>query len=285
MTDPAHATTAVTGVTGRLGGRVARRLAAAGVPQRLLARDPSRAPSLPGCTAVPGDFADPAALRAALTGVERVLMVSASESADRVEQHRSFIDAAAEAGVRHLVYISFFGASPNATFTLARDHYATEAHIRASGLTHTFLRDNMYADLMPGLAGEDGVIRGPAGDGRVSAVGLDDIADSATAVLLDPEPHAGEVYELTGPEAVTLDEAAALFTEVTGRPVTYHRETVEEAYLSRASYNAPDWLLDAWVSTYTAIAADELSRVTDHVERLSGHPATPLAEVVRTAAG
>ena len=94
-------------------------------------------------------------------------MVSAAESADRLDQHRTFIDAAAEAGVRHIVYTSFLGAAPDATFTLARDHWVTEEHIRASGLAFTFLRDSFYLDFLPALAGEDGVIRGPAGDGLV----------------------------------------------------------------------------------------------------------------------
>ncbi|MBB5957052.1 uncharacterized protein YbjT (DUF2867 family) [Saccharothrix tamanrassetensis] len=274
-------TIAVTGATGRLGGRVALRLAAAGVPQRLVVRDPARAPELPGATPVPGSFTDRDAVLAALDGVDRLLMVSASETADRVDQHRAFVDAAAEAGVGHLVYISFYGAAPDATFTLARDHHVTEEHIRASGLAHTFLRDNMYADLMPSLAGDDGVIKGPAGDGRVSVVALDDIAEAATAVLLDAPRHAGATYDLTGPDALTLDEVAAILTKATGRNIRYQRETVEEAYESRASYDAPDWLLDAWVSTYTAIAAGELAEVTDHVERLTGHRATPLADVVR----
>ena len=100
-------------------------------------------------------------------------MVSASESADRVAQHVAFIDAAARAGVGHVVYISFFGAAPDATFTLARDHYATEEHLRASGMDFTFLRDNLYADFLPALVGDDGVIRGPAGRGRVAAVAQD----------------------------------------------------------------------------------------------------------------
>ncbi|GAA1286093.1 SDR family oxidoreductase [Saccharothrix xinjiangensis] len=285
MTDPHHPVpaVAVTGATGRLGGRVAHRLSAAGVAQRLLVRDSSRAPRLPAATAAVAPFADRAAVRAALTGVDRVLMVSASETPDRVEQHRAFVDAAAEAGVTHLVYISFFGASPDATFTLARDHHATEEHIRASGLAHTFLRDNLYADFTPHLAGEDGVIRGPAGEGRAAVVAQDDIADAATAVLLAAPDHAGATYDLTGPEALTLDEVAGVITEVTGRATTYQRETREEAYRSRAAYGAPDWQLDAWVSTYTAIANGELSGVTDHVERLTGHPATSLAEVLRRA--
>ena len=84
-------------------------------------------------------------------------MVSAAESEDRVDEHRTFVDAAAAAGVRHLVYISFFGAAPDATFLLARDHHVTEQHIEHSGMTWTFLRDNLYADFFPLLAGDDGV--------------------------------------------------------------------------------------------------------------------------------
>jgi NAD(P)H dehydrogenase (quinone) len=272
----------VTGATGRLGGRVARRLSDAGASQRLLVRDPARAPRLSGSTVARAPFGDRRAVIAALASVPTVLMVSASETADRVEQHTRFIDAATEAGVEHLVYISFYGASPDATFTLARDHYATEEHIRASGMAFTFLRNNFYADFMPALVGEDGVIRGPAGRDRVAAVAQDDIADAATAVLLDPAPHAGSTYSLTGPESLTLDEIATTVAVELGRPARYDAETLEEAYASRASYGAPSWLVDAWVSTYTSIAAGEVARVTDDVERLTGHRATSLAELLRS---
>ncbi|WP_229074530.1 SDR family oxidoreductase [Actinoplanes sp. DH11] len=266
---------AVTGATGQLGGRVARRLSASGVPLRLLVRDVSRAPHLAGATAVAAPFGDGPAVRDALDGVRTVLMVSASETPDRVEQHRTFVDAAAAAGVAHLVYISFAGAAPDATFTLARDHWATEQHILARGLDAVFLRDNLYADFLPHLAGADGVIRGPAGDGRVAAVAQDDIADAAVAVLRDPAAHAGQAYELTGPEALCFAEIAGILG------VRYHDETIEEAYASRAVYDAPRWQLDAWVSTYLAIAAGEMSRVTTHVAELTGRPATGVAQLLK----
>ncbi|WP_233625095.1 SDR family oxidoreductase [Actinoplanes sp. ATCC 53533] len=274
MTATAKPRIAVTGATGQLGGRVARRLAARGTAQHLLVRDPARAPELPGATVARAGFADSDAVRYALDGVPVVLMVSATESRDRVELHRAFVDAAAAAGVGHLVYVSFAGAAPDATFTHARDHWHTEQHIRASGLAFTFLRDNLYADFLPGLAGADGVIRGPAGDGRVAAVAQDDIAEAATVVLTDPAAHAGRTYDLTGPEALSLYEIAALLS------ATYEPETVEQAYRSRASYGAEDWLVDAWVSTYTAIAAGELAAVSDAVPRLIGRPATSLAELL-----
>ena len=270
----------VTGASGRLGGRIARLLAAAGVEQRLVLRTPSRAPSLPRVEVAQAEYRDHDAVRRALDGLDVVLMVSGAESEDRVDEHRTFVDAAAEAGVRHLVYVSFFAAAPDATFLLARDHHVTEQHVEHSGMTWTFLRDNLYADFFPMLAGDDGVIRGPAGDGRVSAVAQDDIAAAATHVLLDPGAHEGLTYGLTGPESLSLDEAAAIMTRERGREFTYQDETLEEAYASRSTYGAPDWQVDAWVSTYTAIASGELAPVTDDVARLTGRPATSLADLL-----
>ena len=134
---------------------MAERLAEAGFAQRLIVRDTARAPTLPHAEVAQAEYGDPEAVRRALTGAATVLMVSASETPDRVDRHRAFVDAAAGAGVRHLVYTSFAGAAPDAVFTLARDHWATEEHIRASGLAFTFLRDNLYADFLPLMVGDD----------------------------------------------------------------------------------------------------------------------------------
>jgi NAD(P)H dehydrogenase (quinone) len=276
--DQAGPDLAVTGATGWLGGLVARVLAGRGVAQRLLVRDASRAPELPGASIIESSYGDREAAERALTGVRTLFMVSAAENEDRLTEHRTFVDAAAAAGVEHVVYISFFGAAPNATFTLARDHWATEEHLKVSGMRWTFLRDNLYLEFMDQMVGEDGVIRGPAGDGRAAVVSHDDIARAAAAVLIDPSAHAGRTYDLTGPEALTFADMAAVISGVTGRDVRFHDETVEEAYASRAAYGAPDWQVDAWVSTYTAVRAGELDGVTDDIERLTGRRPTSLRE-------
>ena len=272
---------AVTGATGALGGMVARQLSDAGFSQRLLVRDPRRAPDLKDARAVAVSYGDPALSRPALEGVKVLFMVSAAEAADRLQQHYAFVDAAAEAGVQHVVYTSFFGAAPDCTFTLGRDHYATEERIRASGMGFTFLRDNFYLDFLPMLAGEDGVIRGPADDGVMAAVAREDIARSAVAVLRDPAVHAGATYDLTGPEDISLAHAAEVLTRATGRTVTYHHETLDEAFASRASYGAPDWQVEAWVSTYTAIAAGELAGATSDVHGLTGQDPMGLEDLVK----
>jgi NAD(P)H dehydrogenase (quinone) len=274
---------AITGSTGRLGGLVARDLLGSDLRTgaRLLVRDPGRAPDFDTDVRV-CDYADAASALEALAGVDVLFMVSASEAVDRRDQHRTFIAAAAEAGVGHVVYTSFAGAAPDATFTLGRDHHDAEQAVRESGMRFTFLRDNFYADVLPWFADEGGVIRGPAGDGRVAAVARRDVADVAVAVLRDPAAHADATYLLTGPEALTLAEAAERAGTALGRDLRYQEETVEEAYAwRRATYGAEDWELDAWVSTYTAIADGSCAEVTDDVARLTGHPARTLEQALR----
>jgi uncharacterized protein YbjT (DUF2867 family) len=268
----------VTGATGHLGGRVARQLAERGVEQRLIVRDAARAPSLPFAeVAQAPDYADGDAMRRALEGVEVLFLVSAGEHPDRVSLHRSAVDAAAAAGVERLVYTSFVAAAPDTTFTFGRDHFHTEEHIRATGLGYTFLRDSIYLDYVPFFASADGVIRGPAGDGRLGAVARDDVADTAVVALLDPQ-HEGRAYEVTGREAYTLAEAARILTQVSGREVVYVEETLEEARASRAPSGAPDWEIEGWVTSYAAIADGSLDVVTDTVRRLTGHEPMTLVE-------
>ena len=273
---------AITGASGAVGGRVARSLLGTDfrADVRLVVRDLSRSPDFDGDIRA-CEYADEEAAVAALRGADTVFMVSAAEAPDRRQQHRTFIRAAASAGVGHLVYTSFAGAAADATFTLGRDHFDAESAVRESGMAFTFLRDNFYSDELPRYAGEDGVIRGPAGDGRVAAVARADVADVAAAVLRDPETHAGATYTLTGPEALTLAEVAERAGRVLGRPLRFEDETIEEAYASRRkAYDVADWQLDAWVSTYTAIADGSVAEVTDDVRRVTGHPARTLEQAL-----
>ena len=270
---------AVTGATGGIGGRVADRLAARGASMRLVVRDPSRAPRLDGAEVAQAAYDDVPAMTAALAGCDVMLFVSGHEHHDRIGLHRGVVEAAAAAGVRRVVYTSFVGASPDATFTFGRDHFHTENLIRAAGLDHTFLRDSMYLDFLPLLAGEDGVIAGPAGDGRFSPVARDDVADVATAALLD-DRHSNRTYDLTGPELFTMHEVAERISAATGRSVRYQDQTLAEAYEAREPYGAPRWEVDGWVTSYSAIAAAELEVLSDDVERVTGHPPMTLEELL-----
>ncbi|WP_343983966.1 SDR family oxidoreductase [Kribbella koreensis] len=267
----------MTGSTGQLGSRIARLLAADGVAQRLIVRDPGRAPSLAGAEVAQAAYGEKAALLNALDGVTTLMLLSATESADRVSLHKATVDAAVAAGVQRIVYTSFVGASPSATFTFARDHWHTEEHVRSTGVDFTFLRDNLYLDFLPGFVGADGVIRGPAGDGRVAAVARDDVAAVAARVLVSSQ-HSGMTYDLTGPSAFTLTEAASLMSTAWGRPVRYEPETLDEAYRSREGFGAAAWEVAGWVTSYAAICSGELSGVSSAVEDITGHPAISLPD-------
>jgi NAD(P)H dehydrogenase (quinone) len=272
----------VTAATGGVGGRVARRLDERGVAQRLVVRDESRAPELPGAEVrVASGYEAGDEMRRALDGVETLFLIPAHETRDRVSVHASAVDAAVAAGVRRIVYLSFLDATAESTFTFGRDHWHTEQLIRASGVPEcTFLRMSMYQDFIPLMAGDDGVIAGPAGDGRVSVVARDDIAGAA-AVVLSEEGHAGATYDMTGPEALTMAEMAAEISRATGREVVFRNETLEEAYESRSSFGAPDWEVEGWVTSYAAIATGEWAKVSDDIERLTGHAPVSFAEFLR----
>lgn len=262
---------AVTGATGAVGTRLTTRLAEAGAPLRLVVRDPARAPELGAEVRQASDYGSAGEMRAALEGAHTLFLMPAAEAPNRVEQHTTAIDAAVAAGVERIVYLSFVGASADTTFTLGRDHWHTEQHLRAVGVPWTFLRMNLYMDFIPSMVGEDGVIRGPAGDGRLAAILRDDVAAAAAAVLTS-DGHEGRTYDLTGPEAFSLAEAAALLG------ARYHDETDEEAFASRAKYGAPEFEVLGWVSSYWAIRDGSLAAVSDDVRRLTGRAPRSLRE-------
>lgn len=271
----------VTGATGKIGGQVARLLAAAPeVELRMVGRSLHRAPQLEGVEAVRAEFGDEQACREAFDDADALLLVSAGEAADRLDQHRTAISAAARAGVGHVVYTSFLGAGPDAAFTLARDHGATEQMLRASGIAWTFLRNSFYADVLLDFAGEERVIRGPGGTGRCAFVARRDVAEVAARILREPAPWAGRALDLTGPVAVSLAEAVLLMTRARGEEYEFVDETLAEARASRAPYGAPDWQIDAWLSTYTAIASGELDVLSDEVEQVLGRTPSAIEETV-----
>ncbi|PSK96883.1 uncharacterized protein YbjT (DUF2867 family) [Murinocardiopsis flavida] len=262
----------VTGATGAVGGRVATRLARTRASQHLIVRDINRAPEFQGASASMASYEDAAAFGRAARGVDTLFLVSAPESPDRVAAHISAIDAAVAAGVSRIVYLSFLAAAPDATFTFARDHFHTESYIRATGADYTFLRPSLYLDLMPSWLDGTGALRGPAGHGSVAWVARDDIADVAAAVLTGGGEHDGRIYDVTGPEAVTLGRTVERLSGLTGKTLRYIPETWEEALAARRRSGAPEWALEGWASSYAAIATGELDVVSETVSDLTGHP-------------
>ncbi|WP_406430577.1 NAD(P)H-binding protein [Streptomyces sp. NBC_00631] len=282
MSQKNHATVAVTGVTGALGSRIAARLADRGVPQLLVGRRPDRMPELPGAQRRgPAAYADASAMRKALEGASTLVLVSAHRTVRRLEEHASAVEAAIAVGVDRVLYVSLVGAAPTATYLNARDQWLTEQFLAGAGIRHTVLRAGFYTSTPAALADEEFVVGGPAPTGRAAFVTHEDIADVITAVALDEGPrseHDGVTLEITGPEALTLDEAVTRIAAATGRPYRYEPETLEEAFTRRWRRGMSGEQIETWISWYQAIEKGEISTVTDVVPRITGSPATPVSD-------
>jgi uncharacterized protein YbjT (DUF2867 family) len=280
----------LTGADGRLGSRLAFRVAAAGGHQRLLVTGQGVVPRLPGgaplpeaeIVAVPSE-PGPRTLTSAFGGAYAVFLVPGKERPGRLGKHRAVIDAAVLAGVRHVVYVSSVGAGPDAVASAARDDWLTEEYLRGTDLTWTMLRTAMFHRTLTFAvydeargSGPGTVLRAPAGDGRVASVSHDDVADVATAVLLDEDPnrHASRIYHLTGPEALSLDEVAAVLSTATGRAIRYAPQTLDQA--RSLFYRSTAAEVEDWITQCQAIAAGVLAEVSPDVRHLAGRKARSL---------
>ena len=269
---------AVTGVTGNLGGMVSRLCKKNGIEVRNLARNVEKAEKLGFSNVFKSSYDKSEDTVKSLEGIEVLFMVSGSENPNRVQQHKDFIDAAKIAEVSHIIYLSFYNASKNSIFTLGRDHYATEEYIKENGFKYTFLRDNFYADFFVDLCREYGEIKGPAGNGKVSAVVRSDVSEVVAKILENPGKCENQTLNMTGPEELSMDEIVKTVSKYFGKEIKYIEETVEEAYESRKIWKAEQWEYDSWVSTYTAIAENEQSGISNDIEKVLGRKATSLVE-------
>lgn len=281
-------TYAVTGATGQLGRIVVEELLSRGVPASdlvAIVRTPSKAADLAerGVQVREGDYDRPETLPAALAGVDRLLLVSGSEPGGRVAQHTAVIDAAKAAGVERIAYTGILKAG-NTSNPLAGEHEATEEVLRASGIPVTILRNGWYIENYTQQLGqylERGEIVGATAGGKVSAAARADFAAAAAAALLTDD-GAEVVHELGG-SAFDFDELAATISDVTGTKVAYRDLSVPEfeAELQQVGLDAGTAGFVAGIDA--AIAAGDLETDSDDLAGLLGRPATPLADVVRSA--
>jgi uncharacterized protein YbjT (DUF2867 family) len=141
----------------------------------------------------------------------------------------------------------------------------------------TILRGSAFLEVLGLIVGGDGVIRGPGGSGRLAPVARDDLAATAAAVLAADGAYDGETFDVTGAERLSLADIAAAFAAASRRQISYVAETLEDALAARRGMGVEEWVVDAWVGTYVAIARGELDVVSDTVARLCGHAPMSLA--------
>jgi NAD(P)H dehydrogenase (quinone) len=271
----------ITGASGRIARRTAELLARDGRSLRLMTRSPRFAPRLAEAETVRGDFAQPATLMDAFAGVSAALVVSASgEPGERAKRHRNAFQAAARAHVGHIVYLSLQGAAADSKYPFSRDHYLSEQYLFATGLPCTVLRNAFYIDMFLEKFDGDGVVRGPAQQGRGAFVSREDVAKTAAAALR--KLPAG-TYDLTGPEALNVAGVARRLSTLVGRQLRYEDEPADATRERLSRLEPLAWRVDLAVGWFEAIAAGELQRVSDTVLRLTGTAPLTLEDYFRAS--
>jgi NAD(P)H dehydrogenase (quinone) len=282
-------TIAITGASGSLGRATAELLLKTVDPRDvvLTTRRPENLADLAGAGADVrhADFADPASLTEAFAGVQRLLLISTDAVGARVAGHRAAIAAATAAGVGHIVYTSVPEPVPANPAVVVPDHAATEAALRESSATWTFLRNNLYAELTVGpvqAALASGRFPSNAGAGGAAYVSREDCAAVAAAVLTQ-DGHAGRAYDVTGPVAVRPADLAALAGALGNRDVEL--VALDDAGFAAQLRGAglPDGAVELVVSFGAATREGFLSTATSTVEELTGRSPSSTAEVVRRA--
>lgn len=280
----------VTGATGQLGQHVIEALLERGVPANGIVAAGRSVGKLAdyaerGVNVQAMDYADPASVAVALKGATRVLLISGSEVGQRVEQHRTVIEAARAEGVELLAYTSIANADTTGML-LAEEHKATEALLRESGVPFVLLRNGWYlenyTEQLPGTLAQ-GAVAGSAGDGKVSGAARADYAHAAAAVLL-ADGQAGKVYELGGDEAFSMADLASEISAATGKSITYNDLPAKDYAGLLASVGVPDAFAQILADSDLGIARGDLLVSTGDLRRLIGRPTTSLAQAVRSAA-
>jgi NAD(P)H dehydrogenase (quinone) len=272
----------ITGATGQLGRLVVERLLHEVPADQIVAavRSPEKAADL-GVAVREADYDRPETLASAFAGADKLLLISGSEVGKRVPQHTAAVEAAKQAGVRHLVYTSAPHADTT-TLVLAPEHKATEQVIRDSGVPFTFLRNGWYTENYADRikqAAQTGIVIGSAGEGRVASAPRADYAAAAVAVLTG-QGHENKIYELSGDTAWTFPELAAEIAAATGRDVEYRNLTPEEHKSTLADAGLPEAIVEL-VDALDADTADgALSETSGELRTLIGRPTVPLADTV-----
>ena len=266
----------VSGASGRVGRRVAQYLVAQGQSIRLMSRTPEELPDNEGVQKVYGDFNEPESLSTAFDGIYTALIISGQDiPGNRCVGHKLAFDAAKEANVGHIVYLSLLGAGPESEFPYCRDHYQSEKFLAGTGVPFTALRPAFYLDYFLTKFDEHGVIRGPGGTGNGAFISREDVARAAAAAVI---AKPGGVQEITGPELLSIDDIARRLGYLAGRELIYKCEYLSESVERLDAADKSQLAQNLEIGWFQAIAKGEQSKLTDDFSNLTNAEPQTLEE-------
>lgn len=270
----------VTGGSGRIGATLVELLCAAGQRVRVLTRSAHKAQRLAvaGAEIAIGDMSSPASLDPAMSGADRVFLLS-KEEPEQVKLQSNVIQAAARAGVGRVVKLSAIGADRASPLREARWHAQTEQEIAAAGMTFTHLRPNYFMQNLRLYTQtiHEGHLAVPLGDARVSMIDCRDIAAAAAVVLTEPgsgsgSGHHNRTYTLTGPQALSFAEVADRLSAALGRTVRYTNITMSAARAAWQAQGLPAWRIESFAEIHREFSSGFGAAVTTSVADILGRP-------------
>lgn len=273
--------TVITAASGKLGQTLASAFAAKGLAGtvKLAVRSPEKlaAQQAQGFAVVAADYDDLASLKAAFAGEDVAVIISGvGPNEARIAQHHNAIEAAKAAGVKRIVYTSATNPAATSRFDWAKAHVATEAELKASGIAYTILRDNSYFsnnDPLFANAKESGVLPFTGIAAKVAYVSHEDVADAIVGAVTGTG-HENKVYELSGSEAWSAIDLAAILSEVTGKQISALDVPVSAFEDQFRAMGLPEFVATGVGSFYAALGAGEYAATSHDVETLAGRPST-----------
>lgn len=279
---------AITGATGQLGNLVIEQLLQLTAAQNIVAlvRKIDKAEHFKVQSIEPRefDYDRPETLVPALSGVDKLLLISANEIGRRTPQHQAVIDAAKVAGVPYLAYTSLLRADTS-PLGLAQEHRETEKLIQDSGITYTFLRNNWYSEnYLAGVAHtiEIGTLFGAAQDGRISSASRIDYAEAAAKVLTSTG-HENKTYELAGSESFSLSDLATFIGQAVNKDIIYQNLSAEEYTQGLTQAGLPAGLVDVIVDADIQTIQGAMYSDSKDLEQLIGHKTTSIQDAIKAA--
>lgn len=254
-----------------------------------MVRDMAKAEPLKakGISLVTGDYTDYNSLVKAFSGVDKMLFISSGDLSNRSEQHKNVVDAAKEAGVKHIVYTSFLSTNETETSPIAmvsESHKKTEAWLKESGLDYTIMKNTTYMDMLPIFIGEKAIETGtiylPAGNGKSTYVLREEMAEAA-ANILTSSGHEGKFYKITSEKAWSYTEIAEILTNILGKQIQYVSPSPEEFSKTLADAGVPEEYIGLFTGFAVAKAKGEFTITDNTLEKLLGRKPTNLATYLK----
>lgn len=273
----------VTGATGTIGKSLVKSLLDKKADFVAGVRNESKAREVlpPGTSFVTFDFDDRSTFEKAIEGVDRVFLLGPPIDMQLDKLLAPFIDFLKSKNINRVVYLSAMGEEHMDKLPF---HGVLTRKLQQDGFDYTILKPSFFAQNFRNYEGQNilerGVVFVPAGDGKVAFIDVQDIGDSAAAVLLS-EGHSGKTYVLTGPELLTYSDVAELLSEVTGKKIVYPKPNHEVYTQVLKDNGAPDFIAPYMISVYSLIDKGIAAKQTDTVEQLTGHKPGSLKQVLK----